>query len=66
MMNTSPQEFQREGLSVGEACSIAGIGRTKIYEAIAEGKLKARKYGKRTIILRNDLNGFLSSLPVVA
>ena len=66
MMNAPTQEFQREGLSIGEACGIAGIGRTKIYEAIAEGKLKARKYGKRTIILRHDLNAFLLSLPVVA
>jgi excisionase family DNA binding protein len=65
-MNVPAQEFQREGLSIGEACRIAGIGRTKIYEAIADGKLKARKYGKRTIILRDDLNGFLAALPVVA
>jgi excisionase family DNA binding protein len=65
-MNVPTQEFQREGLSISEACRIAGIGRTKIYEAIADGKLKARKYGKRTIILRGDLNGFLAALPVVA
>jgi excisionase family DNA binding protein len=63
-MNTISQEFQREGLSVLEACRVAGIGRTKIYEAIAEGSLKARKYGKRTLILRDDLRQFLSRLPV--
>ncbi len=61
-MNTSG--LQREGLSVVEACTIAGIGRTKIYEAISTGSLKARKYGKRTIILRDDLSAFLSALPV--
>ena len=64
-MNVPGSELQREGLSVLEACSIARIGRTKIYEAIATGSLKARKFGKRTIILRTDLQDFLSALPVV-
>lgn len=64
-MNTQPSELQREGLSVLEACQIAGIGRTKIYEAIAAKRLKARKLGKRTIVLRTDLRDFLASLPEV-
>jgi excisionase family DNA binding protein len=58
------RDFQREGLSVPEACEVAGLGRTKIYEAIAAGELKARKYGKRRIILREDLRAFLAGLPV--
>ena len=45
---------------------MAGIGRTTIYQAIAIGKLKARKCGKRTLVLRDDLRDFLSSLPVAA
>jgi excisionase family DNA binding protein len=64
-MNTN-QEFQREGLSVFEACAVAGIGRTKLYEAIATGELVARKCGKRRIILRDDLRQFLIALPVEA
>ena len=28
--------IEHEGLSVAEACTIAGIGRTKLYEAIAD------------------------------
>jgi excisionase family DNA binding protein len=63
-MNNS-DEFRREGLSVFEACAVAGIGRTKLYEAIATGALVARKFGKRRIILRDDLRQFLNSLPVV-
>jgi excisionase family DNA binding protein len=58
------RELQREGLSVSEACEVAGIGRTKIYEAISDGLLVARRYGKRTIILRDDLQQFLKALPV--
>lgn len=65
-MNADTHEFQREGLSVAEACRVAGIGRTKIYEAISNGSLKARKFGKRTLVLRADLQVFLASLPVVA
>ena len=64
-MNTE-EKFQREGLSMVEASAVAGIGRTKLYQAIAEGSLRARKYGKRTIILRDDLRRFLAALPVVA
>lgn len=52
-----------EGLSVIEACAVSGIGRNGLYAAVNSGKLKARKYGKRTIILRNDLAEFLSALP---
>jgi excisionase family DNA binding protein len=62
-MIESVNELQREGLSVTEACVVAGIGRTKLYEAIAVGQLTARKFGKRRIILRNDLNKFLNALP---
>ena len=52
-------------MAVVSASRIAGIGRTKLYEAIAAGSLKARKYGKRTIVLRSDLQAFLAALPVV-
>ena len=62
-MNGNAPSLQREGLSVAEACTIAGIGRTKIYDAISCGALKARKFGKRRIILRSDLLTFLAALP---
>jgi excisionase family DNA binding protein len=60
------ETIAREGLSIAEACAVAGIGRTKLYQAIADGSLQARKYGKRTIILRTDLRAFLASLPAAA
>lgn len=49
-------------LSIEETMSATGFGRTKIYEAINLGSLKAKKYGKRTIILRQDLENFLDNL----
>jgi excisionase family DNA binding protein len=57
------QGSYREALNISEACAAAGIGRTKIYEAIAKGELRARKCGKRTLVLRDDLRHFLGSLP---
>ena len=48
--------------SVDETCKITGLGRTKLYDAINNGSLPARKFGKRTIILRADLEKFLNSL----
>jgi excisionase family DNA binding protein len=55
----------KQALSVAEASHVAGIGRTKLYEAIRAGELKARKYGRRTLVLRSDLLKFLASLPTV-
>jgi hypothetical protein len=48
---------------IDQAVQATGIGRTGLYEAIRSGQLRARKYGKRTLILAPDLGAFLSSLP---
>ena len=56
-------EVIREGLSISEACAMAGIGRSLLYQAILQGQLKARKCGKRTLILRDDLRDYLTALP---
>ncbi len=49
-------------LSIEEACAATGLGRTKLYQLINSGELKARKIGKRTIILKDDLEAFLNEL----
>lgn len=49
-------------LSIEEVRAATGIGRTKLYEAISKGNLKARKFGKRTIVLKDDLDSFLANL----
>ena len=49
-------------MSIKETCAATGLGRTKIYQLINCGALKARKIGKRTIVLKADLEDFLSSL----
>lgn len=49
-------------LSVDQARERLQIGRTKIYELINSGQLKARKLGKKTFILTQDLEAFIDSL----
>ncbi len=56
--------MQRFGFTVEETAALSGIGRTRIFAAIKDGKLKARKFGRRTVILTTDLQAFLESLPV--
>ena len=54
-----------ERLSVApeEASALTGIGLTSIREAISSGDLKAKKHGRRTIILPDDLRIWLKMLP---
>jgi len=40
-----------------------GVGRDKLYCLIREGKLPARKLGRKTLILASDLEAFLEALP---
>lgn len=51
--------------SIREAVAAANIGRSSLYEAIAAGRLPARKLGKRTLILHEDLTTWLDGLPPV-
>lgn len=43
-----------------------GLGRTGVFKAISEGRLRARKSGRRTVVLDADLQSFLQALPVIA
>ncbi|TPK85312.1 helix-turn-helix domain-containing protein [Mesorhizobium sp. B2-4-17] len=52
------------GYSPEEAAAAAGLGRTLIFHAMRDGKLKARKLGRRTVITADDLKTFLDNLPV--
>jgi excisionase family DNA binding protein len=49
--------------TIREACEASGIGRSSIYELLKSGALRARKHGKRTIILESDLRRWLKRLP---
>lgn len=48
--------------SIQEVSDLVGIGRTRIYAAIKSGDLVAKKFGKRTLILKQDVETFLNNL----
>jgi excisionase family DNA binding protein len=64
MPNSLPREIAHFfALSVKEACNLSSLGRTTFYKLLKSGKIPARKCGRRTIILRDELHHALKSLP---
>ncbi len=55
--------MEKLAYTIEEAVAAGAGGRTKIYQAIKARELKARKRGKRTVILAADLAQYLESLP---
>jgi len=53
-------------LTVDEFCKAAGIGRTRAYAEIADGRLRPLKCGRRTLIPASELEAWLRRLPEVA
>jgi excisionase family DNA binding protein len=51
--------------NIDEACAAARAGRTAIYEAIRNGALVARKRGRKTLILPEDLRRWVEGHPAV-
>ena len=50
--------------TIGEFVEWAGISRTATFAAIKDGRLVARKAGRRTLITHEDGEKFLRSLPM--
>lgn len=63
--NAEEREAAMEALSINEACRSMGIGKTKLYALIKARDIPARKIGAKTIILRQDVDSYLSALPAV-
>ena len=51
-------------MSIRQFSQRYGPGRTKVYEELKAGRLRARKNGKRTIITEDDAEDWLQHLPV--
>lgn len=62
-MKSATDQTQLHGLPISEVCFRTGLGRTGIFAAIRDGKLIARKYRRRTLVLNEDLEAFLRALP---
>jgi excisionase family DNA binding protein len=61
--NSTKTALASRAFSMNEVIERTGLSKTTVYEAIADGKLRARKYGVRTLILETDLDVFLKNLP---
>jgi hypothetical protein len=55
--------MEKLAFTIPEAVEAGAGSRTVVYEAINAGTLKAKKRGKRTVILAADLAQYLESLP---
>ena len=51
--------YPKLGFGIKEACEITGLGRTTLYEAIADGKLARYKVGRRTLFSLKHLEDFM-------
>ena len=50
--------------TIPDFCRSFGVSRSFAYREISAGRLKTRKAGRRTLILREDASAWLNSLPV--
>jgi predicted DNA-binding transcriptional regulator AlpA len=50
--------------TVADVLRRVGISRTKFYQEINVGRLKARKIGSKTVVLEADLQAYLDALPL--
>ncbi len=62
-METGMTETQPLALTVEEAAYAAKLSRSEIYRALQRGDLEAKKQGRRTLILREELTRYLGALP---
>lgn len=53
----------RLAYSIDRFCEETDTGKSKVYELIRTGKLRAKKFGSKTLILAEDAENFLASLP---
>lgn len=60
-MNTLTDQFQPLAYSIKEASRVSSLGRTRLYQLIGEGRLEARKVGKRTLIPAASLRSLIDA-----
>lgn len=61
--HTAGEPLGLRAFRIPEVCERSGLGRTSICAAIKAGALIARRYGRCTIVLADDLADFLRNLP---
>jgi hypothetical protein len=54
-----------DAYALATVCHRVPIGKTKLYDEIAAGKLRAHKLRSRTVVLKSDLARWLAGLPAL-
>jgi excisionase family DNA binding protein len=57
---------EKLALTIPEASALANVCRSVVYQAVSSGALRARKRGRSTLILQNDLREWVDTFPVFA
>jgi excisionase family DNA binding protein len=55
--------LKKAAYSLNELTEVTSLCRTKIFELVKSGRLRATKCGRRTLFLATDISDFLSRLP---
>jgi excisionase family DNA binding protein len=55
---------EKRGFTAAEARRYLGIGKSKFFDLLNSGQLKARRDGGRLLFLRSDLDNYLDRLPI--
>lgn len=56
---------QKLAYTIKEFMALASVGRSFVYEEIAEGRLNAVKAGRKTLIREEDAKAWLDALPAM-
>lgn len=56
-------DSQAIALTINEAVAATKLSRSELYRAFHRGDLTAKKQGRRTLILREELVRYMTSLP---
>lgn len=58
-------QFDKKFYTVKEVINLCSIGKTSVYNAINNNKIKAVKFGSKTLICADSLESFVNNLPVI-
>ncbi len=61
----SETNTEKLAYSIDETIKILPIGKTKLYEEIKKGRMRASKFGARTLIPAEAIKEWLSALPSI-
>lgn len=58
-MTAANAKIEPLAYSIADACRVTSIGRTRLYNLIAEGRLEVRKIGRRSLIPATSLRALI-------